>query len=166
MARIRAHRDGDAAATLAVFLAAVRGTASRDYSPTQVAAWASDEIELAEWAERRRAAETYVAVAPRDDGHGAATTEVVGFTDIDVAGYIDMLFVDPREAGRGIGSALIAHVESLARSRGLGVLCANVSITARPVFERAGFEVVEERHPVLRGVRFTNFSMAKTLGEA
>lgn len=43
-------------------------------------------------------------------------------------------------------------------------LSADVSITARPFFERRGFEVVTEQHPVTAGVRMTNFHMAKSLG--
>ena len=41
--RIRPYRDADAAALAAVFEQAVREIASRDYSPSQIAAWIGDE---------------------------------------------------------------------------------------------------------------------------
>lgn len=40
---VRAYRGEDASATLAIFLAAVTVTASGDYSPAQIAAWARPE---------------------------------------------------------------------------------------------------------------------------
>ena len=55
---LRDYRESDGPATLDVFLRAIRVTAARDYTPEQVAAWASDEIDPAGWAARRRAART------------------------------------------------------------------------------------------------------------
>ena len=70
---IRPYGEADAAATLAIFLAAITETAAADYSPEQIQAW------------------------------------------------------------------------------------------ARPLFERSGFMVEEERHPVKDGVQLTNFRMKKLL---
>ena len=41
------------------------------------------------------------------------------------------------------------------------ILYAEVSITARRFFEKMGFVVVEERHPVVRGVELTNYAMRR-----
>lgn len=40
---IREFSDGDRPATFEVFCRAIQGTASRDYSPEQVAAWIGDD---------------------------------------------------------------------------------------------------------------------------
>nr|VUD35133.1 acetyltransferase YafP [Raoultella sp. NCTC 9187] len=40
MLQIRDYQDDDFSALCAIFLRAIRQTASRDYSPRQIAAWA------------------------------------------------------------------------------------------------------------------------------
>ncbi|WP_245933752.1 GNAT family N-acetyltransferase [Arthrobacter livingstonensis] len=60
-------------------------------------------------------------------------------------------------------SRLLAHVEAHARSERRPALSADVSITARPFFERHGFTVEAEQHPVKAGVELTNYKMRKLL---
>ena len=151
---LRAYDESDAEATLRVFLRAVRVTASKDYSPEQIAAWGSDDISLDVWAVKRLQTDTVVAV----EGD-----EVLGFSDVDDRGYVDMMFVDPTVTRRGVASALLDHVTRMAREHGAVELTTYASLTARPFFEKHGFVVVEERQPVLRGVSLTNFSMRKPL---
>lgn len=151
---LRPFRESDAATTLDVFLRAIRTTASRDYTPEQVAAWASDDIDVAGWSARRADHRTQLAEV---DGR------VVGFTDVDEHGYIDMLFVDPDVARTGVASALFEWALEMARDLGATELTTHASLTARPFFERQGFEVVVEQRPVLRGVELTNFVMRRDL---
>ena len=49
MATLRPYRTADAAELLALFKDTIRRVNSRDYSPEQIAAWASEEIDLVEW---------------------------------------------------------------------------------------------------------------------
>jgi putative acetyltransferase len=98
---LRAYTAGDAQATSAIFLRAVRETARAHYSPEQVEAWAANYGDLDSWAAARAAAHTQLAII---DGH------VAGFTDLDDHGYIDMLFVDPDFGRHGVASALLASV--------------------------------------------------------
>ena len=151
---LRRYRPEEAAATLAVFRAAVRTTALADYSPLQVQAWAPDLIDATAWAERCAAIATWVADV---DG------EVVGFVDLNAEGLIDMLYVHPAHGGRGIGSDLLEEVERQARDLGLPELSAHVSATALAVFLRRGFRVVRPQSVERRGVAFRNFVMAKRL---
>jgi putative acetyltransferase len=94
------------------------------------------------------------------DGH------VAGFTDLDDHGYIDMLFVDPDFGRHGVASALLASVVALARQRGTVALTTYASLTAKPLFERHGFVVTEERHFLSRDVELTNVAMRCELGAA
>lgn len=154
---LRDYVESDGPATLDVFRRAIRVTAARDYSPEQVAAWASDEIDPDGWADRRRASRTRVAEV---DGR------VVGFTDVDDRGYVDMLFVDPAFARRGVATALLEWAATTAQSLGAAELSTHASLTARPFFEAHGFTAVVEQRPVLRGVALTNFVMRRDLPPA
>lgn len=152
---IRQYRPADAADTMAIFLADVTDTAAADYSPEQIQAWARPETrELSTWHAAMHARNSYVAIV---DG------EPAGFSDVDRLGYIDMMFVDPRFLGLGVARQLLAHVEAYARAGRLTELTANVSITARPFFERYGFTVEAKQHPVMIGVELTNYAMKKNL---
>lgn len=151
---LRDYAETDAETTLDVFLRAIRVTAAQDYTPEQVGAWASDDIDPAAWAARRAGSRTRVAVR---DG------VVVGFTDVDAAGYVDMLFVDPAAARTGVARALLDWAAQTARADGATELTTHASITARPFFAAHGFEVVAEQHPVLRGVALSNYRMRRPL---
>jgi putative acetyltransferase len=151
---LREYTDDDAAATLGLFQRAIRETASRDYTPEQIAVWAPEDVDAERWASRRAGAGTIVAVVDGD---------VAGFTDLGEDGYIDMMFVDPRYARRGVATALLERVVSTAVERGLTELTAHVSVTARPFFARHHFTVQAQQFPVRGGVRMTNFRMRRVL---
>lgn len=149
---------GDAAATFAVFQAAVRQTAATVYAPEQVEAWAGPpDVDLTGWDARRREAFTVVA----QDGEG-----VVGFTDLVGDGLVDMLFVHPRVGGQGVARALVTAITDEARARALPGLRTFASRSARPAFERLGFVVVAERPDnAVRGVVVPNCEMRRLLQE-
>jgi putative acetyltransferase len=151
--RIRAYREADALPTLDTFLRAIRETAGADYSTEQIGVWGRDRDET-EWADNRRGANTLVAV----DGD-----RIAGFIDLDESGYIDMLFVSPDFARRGVATALLGAVLDTAIRRAIPELTVHASLTARPFFERHDFTVVEERHPVVQGVELTNYRMRRAL---
>ena len=149
-ATIRPYEPADAAPTRRVFVRAIRLTASADYTAEQLDAWAAD-VDPDVWAERRGSVETWVA---------ELGGEVVGFTDIDASGHIDMLFVDP-DAGRiGVATALLAHIRAIAEQRHVAELTVDASHTARPFFERHGFSVVAEQRVHRGGTTLVNFRMS------
>jgi DeoR/GlpR family transcriptional regulator of sugar metabolism/GNAT superfamily N-acetyltransferase len=153
---LRRYESSDATATLDVFLRAIQVTAAHDYSPPQIEAWTAG-IELDSWARRRAEAGTWVAVL------GGV---VVGFTDIDRSGYIDMMFVDPSAGRRGVARALLRHVRSIATADGTEELTVNASRTARPFFEREGFSVRAEQQVERNGVILTNYQMVSPIERA
>jgi putative acetyltransferase len=108
---LRAYRDEDCGATRAVFERAVRLTASGDYSDEQVEAWAPSDFgssDLADWGVERAAALTVVA---------AEGDELLGFSDLVDGRLLDMLYVDPAAGRRGIATALLTEIVSLAAPR-------------------------------------------------
>ncbi|MFT2816137.1 GNAT family N-acetyltransferase [Leifsonia sp. A12D58] len=153
---IRLYEPTDARATLEIFTRAVHETAAGNYTAAQLAAWAPSDRDAGAWAQKRMQAETLVAV---DDG----SSRVIGFTDLDATGYIDMMFVHPDWARRGVATALLDEVVDRSLARGIQTLTTHASLTARPFFAAHGFVVTEQREPVLRGVALTNFAMLRVL---
>jgi putative acetyltransferase len=64
-------------------------------------------------------------------------------------------------ARQGVGSRLMDRIHSHAVSTGLTSLFSDVSITARPSFERWGFVVEKQQRLVLGEISLTNFRMRK-----
>jgi putative acetyltransferase len=154
---LRPYRDEDSGATRGVFERAVRLTASGDYSAEQVEAWAPSALsasDLADWSVERAAVQTVVA---------AEGDEVLGFSDLVDGRLLDMLYVDPAAGRRGIATALLDHILSLAHDDGATEIETYASLTARPLFERHDFAVIEQRAVHVRGVSMTNFRMRRPL---
>ncbi|CAN7579476.1 GNAT family N-acetyltransferase [Caballeronia sp. LjRoot31] len=149
---IRRYEAADLDAVISVFLRSVRGVASRDYDAGQIAAWAQVDRDV--WSRRRLDRPTWVGLI---DG------VIAGFIDLESSGHIDMLFVDPASQRRGVASALLDAVENAARVQRLAILDTDASITARPFFERHGFQVIRSQDVALRGQWLTNFRMEKQL---
>ncbi|WP_404418553.1 GNAT family N-acetyltransferase [Brevundimonas vesicularis] len=150
---IRAYDEADLDALIDLFAGSVRQVASRDYSPAQIEAWAPVAVNREHWATRLGSRPTYVAQA----------SGIVGFSDLEPDGHIDMLFVHADHQGRGVARALLDHIHARANEQGIVRLFTEASITARPFFERHGFEVIEAQDVELRGQTFRNYRMAKSL---
>lgn len=154
---IRAYVQSDAADTLTVFTEAIVKTASADYTVEQIRAWAKPgQRDLPSW---------HAAMDSRGTVIAQIDAQLAGFSDCDPTGHIDMMFVSPKYLRRGVAGQLLKFVEHRARSAGLAELTSDVSITARPFFERYGFEVIAEQRPIKAGVELTNYKMRKALAD-
>ncbi|HFN7970185.1 TPA: GNAT family N-acetyltransferase [Escherichia coli] len=140
--QIRNYQPGDFQQLCAIFLRAVTMTASQHYSPQQIAAWA--QINESRWKEKLAKSQVRVAVI---------NAQPVGFIT-RIGHYIDMLFVEPEYTRRGVASALL---KPLIKSE--SELTVDASITAKPFFERYGFQTVKQQRVECRGTWFTNFYM-------
>lgn len=137
-----------------VFDDAVRGVASRDYDPTQIAAWISRTSDAGAFTARREAKPTFIAEI------GGV---VAGFSDLEPDGHIDMLFVAPAFARRGVGRSLLRHIEAEARAAALPRLYAEASITAKPVFASEGYTVITRQDVFIGDVALSNYRVEKVL---
>jgi len=154
MIEIRDYQDADSTALADIFTRAVRQIARRDYSPAQIAAWAPDAHDVAAFAARRSNRPTFVA---------EYKGQVAGFTDLDGEGRIDMFYVSPDFQRRGVGSAMLRFVTARAQTERCKRLYGEVSITARPVFERHGFKVLAYQTVETNGQSLGNYRMEKLL---
>ncbi len=152
--RIRDYEEADAPAIARLFYETVRSVNRTDYSEEQVQAWAPAVPNAEEWHARMAGRKTFVA----EEGG-----EVVGFSELEKDGHLDMFYLRKDAVGRGIGRLLYEATEQAARGWDHGRIFTEASITARPFFERRGFHVLGERRVWRRGVELTNFAMEKPL---
>ena len=156
MVTLRPYRSDDAPALLALFRDTIRRVNNRGYSPPQIAAWASDEIDAAVWAGRFTG--RFVPVAEE-------AGRPVGFAELEPDGHIDRVYGSADHQRRGIGRQLLAAVLAEARRVGLARLFTEASITARPFFEAQGFVVLAPQVVTCRGAEFVNYRTERVLVE-
>jgi putative acetyltransferase len=126
----------------------------RDYSSAEVEAWAPKEIDKAAW--NRRLSDNFTVVAEKDG-------IIVGFASLANKEYYDLLYIHKDYQRQGIASALTYSIEYEAALCGISELTADVSITAKPFFERMGYEVIREQSVERKGKSLTNYKMRKGL---
>ncbi|CAK1730099.1 putative acetyltransferase [Vibrio crassostreae] len=154
MVRIRNYQPSDNKALWEIYFHTVRNINVRDYSQEQAEAWAPSDFDSELWDKCLRRIQPFVAEL---DGR------VVGYTDLQPNGLIDHFFCHHEYQGKGVGRALMEHVFSVGRVRGVSRYFSEVSITARPFYEHLGFKVVNEQEVDMRGVKLTNYVMEKVI---
>jgi putative acetyltransferase len=152
--KIRFATPDDLNGITRLFYATVNKINRRDYTQEQVEAWAAAALDLDYW--RAKLVELYFWVAEGED-------ELLGFASLTPEGYLDHIFVNDQRQGEGVASALLDEVEAQARQLKLPSITSDVSITAKPFFEKQGFTVQRENRKQLKGLEFVNFSMEKAV---
>ena len=147
---LRPYAPSDCQALAELFHHTVHTVNAGDYTPEQLDAWSPGAVDLEGW--NRSFLEHHTLVA--EEGG-----RIVGFGDMDGTGYLDRLYVHKDCQGRGIASAICEALERAADTAGLTT---HASITARPFFEKRGWQVVKEQQVERRGVLLTNYIMKKT----
>jgi len=150
---LRPFLAADAPALAAIFRDSVEQLAIDDYDADQLEAWAS-RADDEDFAARLGGGLTLVATL---DG------ELAGFATLHGRDEIDMLYVAPDCARRGVATVLIDALEKLAAARGAAQLVTGASDTARAFFARRGYEARMRNTTEIAGQWLGNTTMKKQL---
>lgn len=138
-----------------LFRATVLTVNSKDYTKEEVEDWASCGDSVEHWKELL-AKNNYIGAL---DGQGG----IVGFSSMNAEGYLHSMFVHKDWQGKGVATLLLSEVEKIARRYGVHKISVEVSVTARPFFEKHGYKVVKEQKAKANRLYLTNYVMEKTL---
>ncbi|WP_367608401.1 GNAT family N-acetyltransferase [Legionella sp. W05-934-2] len=152
--QIRRYQDEDAECISKIYYHTIHTINAKDYTKEQIDVWApwSSVQDYSGWKQKLEKIVPYVAVI---------NDTVVGFAEFESNGHIDCFYVHHEFQGVGVGSALMAVIDQEAMNKSLARVYAEVSITAKPFFERKGFNVVKQQNVTIRGVSLTNYVMEK-----
>lgn len=151
---LRPMLPADVPRLAAIFRASIEGLTAEDYSAAQQDAWASAADDEAAFAARRGQELTLVATLAH---------EPVGFASLKDDNHIEMLYVHPHVAGKGVAKALCDALETLAAARGTKRITTDASDTARPFFAHRGYTPVRRNTVEMGGEWLGNTSMEKKL---
>ena len=121
---LRLCTQADLPAVLNLFRTSVHTLCRADYTPAQLSAWAPADTDEAPWA-RRLQCQTFLLA--EEDG------DLMGFASLE-GDYLDLLYVHPRHARRGVGTVLCDALERQCTGQRITV---HASLTARPFFAMA-----------------------------
>ncbi len=153
--QIRRFQKLDTSAIMTLFYETIHTINLRDYSETQVNAWAPKEMNYEQWEDSLHRHCTYVA---------EANQQILGFGDLELeSGYLNRFYCHKGCQGQGVGKRILAKLIEEAQQHQIPRLHTEASITARPFFEKQGFVLVRQQEKPLRGQIFTNFIMEKNL---
>lgn len=142
---------------LDLFYHTVHTVNAQHYNQDQLNAWAPKELNARDWDSRLGNMHTTLAM---ENGR------MIGFGSITREGYLDYLFVHKGRQRQGIAKLLADELESWAVQQGATRLWVHASITAKPFFEKRGYQVIKEQVVELRGQTMTNFVMEQGISSA
>jgi putative acetyltransferase len=155
MPALRPFLAADAPIAAAIFVAAVQELTGDDYSEEQQEAWAASADDEAQFGQRLAGELTLIATLQGSP---------VGFASLKANNHIDMLYVHPNAAGRGVGSTLCDALERLAGARGTTSLTVDASDNALEFFRKRGYTAKQRNSVTINGEWLANTTMQKALG--
>lgn len=146
--KIRKYQSSDCKALADLFYHTVHTVNAKDYTKEQLQVWATGQVDLENWDQSLQ--EHFSVVAVENE-------KILGFGDIDRTGYLDRLYVHGDYQGKGIATAICNQLEQAIQ----GNIITHASITAKPFFEKRGYQVIKEQKVERQGIFLTNFVMEK-----
>jgi len=145
---IREVRASDAEKICQLCADTVRNVNKRDYSQVQIDKWAGRLEGVERMRSRLKEQTGYVATY---------ADKLIGVVTRTNDGYLDLFYIHAQHQREGIGTELMHKLlENLTNGT---TLISDVSITARPFFEKFGFQIVEQQTAEIDGISFVNFAM-------
>lgn len=151
---LRSVQIGDVDRIRRLFSDTIMSVCAEDYTPEQLAAWASASNDRFRWIEMLSEQLSLVATF-----NGI----LVGFASLANGHHLDLLYVHKSYLRHSIATQLYLTLEETAIHLGQPMLTTHASLTAKPFFEKFGFEVQDEQIVSIAGVQMKNFRMQKML---
>lgn len=140
-----------------MYKATLRAVNIADYPTDEIEDWASCGNDTAHLTDL--ITNLYFIEALNDDNR------IIGFASIRKDGYLHSMFVHKDYQRKGVASFLLSKIEEYAEKSRIAIITSEVSITAKPFFEKKGYRVVEEQKRKANNLYLTNYWMKKSLTE-
>lgn len=146
---IRKYRSTDCPHLIDLFYNTVHSVNARNYTQEQLNAWAPQKTADETWNQKFLSQFTIVAIK---------NNTIVGFGSIDQKGYIDMLFTHKDYQKQGIAKAICEKLET---EFPVSRIITHASVTAKPFFEKRGYQTVKEQKIQRNQIALSNYLMEK-----
>ena len=155
MYRFKTATYNDIPVIKTLFQDTVKTINRQHYTKAETEDWASCGDNLSHWQELIDT--LYFIIAETKE------RQAVGFASISNTGYLHSMFIHKEFQRQGVATALYREIETYAKTHGINRLTSEVSITARPFFEKQGFSVDREQKMKANKLFLTNYKMSKSI---
>ncbi|AWK04212.1 GNAT family N-acetyltransferase [Flavobacterium crocinum] len=137
-----------------LYVDTIKSVCKNDYNPQQIEAWIYGVNNKERWIEVIE--KQYVLLAIIEN-------KIAGYGTLKDGNYIDFFYVHKDFQRQGIADKLLIELEMEAKNQHSKTITSDISITARPFFEKRGFIVKAEQKNERLGVELINYKMEKGL---
>ena len=147
---IREYNKTDNNEIFNLFYNTVHSINTKDYLEEQVNVWAKKDIDIDHWCEKFK--NSYTIIAEEDN-------KIVGFSNIDNNGYLDMLYIHKDYQHKNIASELLNIIEKYSKNNNICQIITYSSKTAKDFFLKKYFELAENNIVIRDNVELENYLM-------
>lgn len=151
---VRKGQENDLTELQKLFVDTITTICTADYDEQQIEVWVSGVDNRQRWDDI--ITKQFVLIAQHTD-------KIVGFATLDNGNCIDLLYVHKDHQQQGIAQRLLGEITNEAKRLKQKALISDVSKTARPFFEKNGFNVLKEQIVKIKSINLVNYKMTKTL---
>jgi len=137
-----------------LYIETIQSVCKNDYNPAQIEAWISGVKNTDRWTEVIESQFVLLAIIQN---------QIVGFGTLKDGNYIDFFYIHKDFQRQGIADKILAELELEAKNHNSKIITSDISITAKPFFEKKGFVVKAEQKNIRLGVELINYKMEKHL---
>jgi len=150
--KIRLYSINDYEKLTELFYNTVHSVNIKDYNEAQINAWTPKNADFSHW--KTSFTEFYTIIAEKG-------SEIAGFGNINKSGYLDMLYIHKNFQRQKIATIIVDDLENYARKNNAKIFSTHSSISAKPFFEKRGYNVIKEQNAECRGQLLINYLMEK-----
>ncbi|KAF2079669.1 GNAT family N-acetyltransferase [Flavobacterium sharifuzzamanii] len=151
---IRKATISDLAEMQQLYIETIQSVCKNDYNPEQIEAWTYGVKNKERWIEVIEKQFVLLAIIGN---------QIAGFGTLKDGNYIDFFYIHKDFQRQGIADKILNELEIEARKHHSKIITSDISITAKPFFEKKGFAVKAEQKNIRLGVELINFKMEKEL---
>jgi len=135
-----------------LYVNTIKSVCKKEYGALQIEAWISGANNHERWLDVVTNQFVFLAII---EG------KIAGYGTLKDGNYIDLFFIHKDFQRKGIAEKIYNELENKAKNADSKFITADVSITAKPFFEKKGFRVEKEQHNLIKNVELINYKMVK-----
>ena len=137
-----------------LYIETIHEVCKNDYNNAQLKVWSSGVENTERWIDVINTQFVLLAIIEK---------QIAGFGTLKDGNYIDFFYIHKNFQRRGIADKVLNELEIEARKQNSKIITSDVSITAKPFFEKKGFIIKKEQRNIRHNVELINYKMEKEL---
>ena len=137
-----------------LYIETIKNVCKNDYNSAQIEAWISGVKNKDRWLEVINTQIVLLAIIEN---------KIAGFGTLKDGNYIDFFYIHKDFQRKGVADKILTELETEAKKHHSKTITSDISITAKPFFEKKGFVAKAEQRNIRLGVELINYKMEKHL---